>query len=397
VEQEKHQYQVKRVIGLDVHPECFSAGAVQTSIYKDADSQILWVHNRVDMNDLENWMRKNTEANDLFILEAGSNSFETAARIKSCDRKALVLESYRAGAIGKSYLKTDKEDAVKLAKIYLSGLAHEVWIPDEKTREYREIFASYKKAVKDNTRVRNRIWGWLNEHGIKNNKNISLLDDKRKEWILSCREWTVTQKEIIAVLLADLEYTNNKRNKLVKIIAAEVSTNKDMLNLLRLFGINKITAFALKAIIGDITRFRNPKKLVAYLGLQPKVKESGNSAYSGSITYFGRKDVRAMLVECAHSILRTGSIDNSFAKWGRSLTFRKKGNVAVIAVARKLVVAVWYLLRGFFTQLTEADETLKIKFTKLAIQIGKEWRNVLGYLTISDFVEDKIKLLQAGA
>jgi transposase len=397
VEQKKHQYQLKRVIGLDVHPECFSAGAVQASLYRDLDPQILWVHNRVDMNDLEPWMRKNTEPNDLFILEAGSNSFETVARIESCDRKALVLESYRAGAIAKSYLKTDKEDAVKLAKIYLSGLAHEVWIPDDTTREYREIFASYKKAVKDNIRAKNRIWGWLNEHGIKNNKNISLLNDKGKKWIAGCRKWTYTQEEIIAVLLSDLEYTNNKRNKLVKLISAEVSTNKDMLKLLRLFGINKITAFALKAIIGNVTRFRNPKKLVAYLGLQPKVNESGKHSYSGSIAHFGRKDVRSMLVECAHSILRTGSKDNSFAKCGRALSLRKKGNIAVIALARKLVVAAWYLLRGFFTPLTEADETLKVKFTKLAVQVGKEWRNVWGYLTISDFVEDKIKLLQAGA
>lgn len=394
--EEQNQYQFKRVIGLDIHPGSFSAGAVQQRAHKDNNPPTLWVHNGIDMDNLESWLKKNTEPQDILVVEAGCNAFETIKRIKSCGRKGIILESYRAGMIGKSYLKTDKQDAIKIAKIYLSGLAHEVWNPDEKTREYREIFSSYKRSVKDCTRSRNRIWSWLTEHGVKRTTGISFIKEKGKQWILSCREWTETQKQIINLLISDVIHHHNRKQSLIKLIAREVSRNEQMLKLFRLYGINRIIAFAFMAIVGDIIRFRNPKKLVAYLGLQPKVYQSGQKSYTSSITHSGRGDLRALLVEAAHTILERAPQDHHFAKWGRSLMIRKKCNVSVIAVARKIVVAAWYLLRGFFTKLEEANDTLKTKFTKLAVQVGKEWRIVHGYLKVIDFVEDKIQFLKTG-
>jgi transposase len=388
--------QQQRIIGLDIHPECFSAACLQPKSFSDTDPQVLWVHNRIDMDDLESWVKKNTIETDLFILEAGCNSFETVARIESCKRKSVVLESFRAGKIGKSYLKSDKVDAVKTGKIYLSGIATEVGVPDEKTREYREIYAAYKKSVKDTTRIRNRIWSFCTEHGLKRKSGISFLDGTGKAWIVSQRKWTATQLVFIDMLISDLKHFHVNRKSLRKLMSSIVSENKDMLKLLRLYGINKITAFALIATIGDITRFRKPKKLVAYIGLQPKVYNSGKVSYHGGVTGFGKRDIKALLIECAQCILRMGSAGNSLAKWGRSLRLRKSGKVAAVAVARKLVVATWYLLRGFFTQLKEPDQTLKTKLRKLATEIGKEKRSDYGYKTAMDFIEDKVKILQAG-
>jgi transposase len=124
-------------------------------------------------------------------------------------------------------------------------------------------------------------------------------------------------------------------------MAREISRDPQMLKLFKLYGIRTVVAYALIAIIGDITRFQNPKKLVAYFGLQPKVNYSGKKGYTSSLTHYGRKDIRALLVQAAHSILNYAPQDHPLYKWGWKLALKKSKSVAVIALARKITVAVW--------------------------------------------------------
>jgi hypothetical protein len=130
-------------------------------------------------------------------------------------------------------------------------------------------------------------------------------------------------------------------------------------------------AFALGAIIGDITRFSEPRKLVKYIGLNPAFDDSGEGEWHGGISGHGRKDLRALLIESAHAILR--SPQQPLGKWGRKL-FARKGvrNIAVAAVARKLAVAVWYLMMGRWNPLEEIDAALSLKVGKIISQVGKD-------------------------
>jgi transposase len=97
-----------------------------------------------------------------------------------------------------------------------------------------------------------------------------------------------------------------------------------------------IIAFAIAAVVGDITRFANPKKLVAYLGLAPSVADSGLSIRGrGGLVPFGRGDLRALLIQSSHNALRQRN--SPLHAWGWKLCLRKSNkNVAVAAVARKL-------------------------------------------------------------
>src|SRR5439155_4318040 len=83
----------------------------------------------------------------------------------------------------------------------------------------------------------------------------------------------------------------------------------------------------------------------------------------------GRKDLRSLLIESAHSILRSS---DPLAQWGKKLLARKgELKLTVAAVARKLTVAVWYLMMGQWTPLTDLDAPLKVKVTKIITTIGK--------------------------
>ena len=138
-----------------------------------------------------------------------------------------------------------------------------------------------------------------------------------------------------------------------------------------------MVAFALGALVGDIKRFASPKKLVKYVGLNPAFDDSGNEQWSGGIGGHGRKDLRCLLIEAAHAILRSAKTD--LAKWGKKL-LRRKGeiNLVVAAIARKLTVAVWYLMMGRWTAVEELDERLEIKIGKMITNVGAKGLKALG-------------------
>jgi transposase len=392
MEEKQEHGRLGRVIGMDIHTEIFDVSVFHRNSYTNIHLEPEKMYRKQDLSMLESWMKKHGEPTDVYVFEAGFNSFNTAQRIREAGGNAVVLESQRAGKIRKAYLKTDEEDAKKIGKVYLSGLATEVWIPTTDIKERREIFLAYQKAVKDCTRYRNRIWVWLAERGIKQKQGVQLTKETGRQWILGTKKWTEAQEAIISFMLDDLVTAQRKRKELKRIMALEISRNPQMLKLFRLCGIGTVCAFALVALIGDVTRFQNPKKLVAYFGLQPKVNYSGEKGFTSTLSHYGRKDIRALLVQSAHAILNYAQCDHPLHKWGWKLTFRKNRNIAVIALARKLTVAVWYILRGFVADFEELTQMVEIKLQKLSSAIGSSLRKQEGFKTAKEFIYEKSKI-----
>lgn len=150
-----------------------------------------------------------------------------------------------------------------------------------------------------------------------------------------------------------------------------------LLSMVRLCGVREITAFAVAAFVGDIQRFASAKKLVKYAGLNPAFDDSGQGQWSGGIGGHGNRYLRALLTEAAQSILR--SPKTPIAQWGKKLLRRKgKKNLVVAAMARKLTVALWYLLAGRWTELEEIDRPLSIKVGKMLDAVGPATLKRLG-------------------
>jgi transposase len=377
----------RRVIGLDMHPDVFSAAALSGP---DAHrAEVHWIHDRQPTGRLEQWLERHVEREDLIVIEASGNTFATVDRIRAAGRQAIVLESLRAGQIRKAYCNTDKLSAVKLARVYLSGLAHEVWTPDETTRTRREILFSHRRAVQDTTRGRNRIRSWLTDHGVRAPSGLPLTTRSGLDWTLKCHAWTPPQQMIIQQFFMDLWQAEARRKKLRAFMAEELTTHPALLQLIRLFGIRHITAYALAAILGDINRFRTPKQLVAYVGLNPHVKLSGNGGSTGALAHNGRTDLRVLLIQSAHSVLRHGK--GPMHQWALKLVARKGRNLAACAVARKILIACWYLMHGRFTPLLELTETLCTKIHKLAVAIGASRIHQLGFKSLLQFETDKLQ------
>jgi len=381
----------KRIVGLDMHPDVFSAAALAGSAEL---ARTEWVDDRKSTRELEAWAKKRLSKEDVVVLEASGNSFEVASRLHALGFTAIVLESTQAGKIRAGLCQDDRHSAVKLARVYLSGLAKIVWQPDAQTREYREVLFAHRNAVKDATRCRNRIRSFLNEHCVRLKPGTSLIAPTGEAIALKAKVWTPLQEELLRERFGQLRENETRRVKLERLMVRELMSQPRWAQLWRLMGIRHRVAFALMAIIGDINRFPNAKKLVGYIGLAPRKEQSGNNAkgVDHGIGGSGRKDVRTLLLQSAQNALVQR--DSPLHKWGWKLLIKKHRNEAAAAIARKLAVSIWYLLKGHFTPLVEANTHLTTKLLKLATVLGKEQLRALGYINRDDFVVAQIKKIQ---
>lgn len=364
-----------RVIGFDAHPDTFTAALLQGPT--PAAAVLEKTFNQVPMAQLTHWAKKHTTPQDLFVLEASGNSFQVVRTLAAVERKALVLESCQMGKLKEAHANNDKISAVRIGKAYLAGTAKTVWVPDVKTQERRDWFHAHRKAVKRTTQLRNRLLSYLSDNGVRLPKGTPLAKGPVAEGQLRQLEtWSPRQWQVIEGMLMELRHADEQRAHWRSLIAQEVLADPQLLSIVRLCGVREMVAFALGALIGDIHRFAEPRKLVKYIGLNPAFDHSGQGQWSGGIAGHGRKDLRGLLIESAQAILRS---HHPLAKWGKKLLARKGSvNLAAGAVARKLAVAIWYLLMGRWTPLEEIDERLALKVGKIITSVGPKGLKQLG-------------------
>jgi len=367
---------VERVIGLDTHPDTFTAAMVRGPT--PAAAIVEKTFHKVPIAQLPSWAQKHTTAQDLLVLEASGNSFEVVRRLAAVGREALVLESCQMGKLKEAHANNDKISAVRIGKAYLAGTAKTVWVPDARTQERRDWFHAHRKAVKRTHQARNSLLSYLSDNGVRLKRGTPLTQTPEAEQQLKqARDWSPRQWQVIEGLLLALRHAQAQRQHWRSLIAQEVLSDPMLHSLMRLCGVRERVAFALGALIGDIQRFAAPRQLVKYIGLNPAFDDSGDNEWQGGIGGHGRKDLRCLLIEGAQAILRGSK--NPLAQWGRKLLARKGSlNLAVAAIARKLAVAVWYLMMGRWTPLEEIDTRLALKVGKVIGQVGEQRLKHLG-------------------
>jgi len=361
-----------RIVGLDCHPDTFTAAVCRGST--PGDMRQLSCHDGMSLDKLMAWAKKELTGEDLILMEAGANSFEICRLLHALGLRATVLESAWVGRHAKKYADNDRMAAARIVRVYLGGEAPCVWQPDAITRERRELLHLYQKAVTAHTQAVNGFKGYLNQFTIRPGSR-KLSSPKMETWLLGQREWTALQRELLADHFSQLRQQEERRVKFTRLISAQICAEPLMLSCMKLLGIGRINAFALLAIIGDVKRFATPRKLVAYLGLNPGLKESGHGkSQKVGMGKRGRGDMRHLLIQAAHAVLRSGR-DTALGKWGWKL-FARKGhrNVAVAAVARKLVTQVWHVLNGHRVEALENDKSYGAKLKQLCVTLGKKLR-----------------------
>lgn len=355
-----------RLIAVDCHPDSFTAAVLRGETPAQAITEK--VFNKLPISHLCNWAQKNVGAEDLVVLEASGNSFEVVRRLAGIGRKALVLESCHLGKLKEAHANNDKISAIRIGKAFLAGTAKVVWVPDALTQERRDWFQAYQKAVRRTTQVRNRLLSYLSDNGVRLPGPLPA-PQNRQGTLRLMKAWPPRQWQVIEGLLLELDHAEQQREHWRSLMAQEVLADPLLLSLVRLCGVRDVIAFALGAIIGDVKRFANPRKLVAYVGLNPAFDDSGQETWRGGIGGHGRKDLRSLLIQSAQAIIRS---THPLAHWGKRLLARKGSyTLAVAAVARRLTVAIWYLLMGRWPAVEEIDRCLSLKVGHIVGRVGK--------------------------
>jgi transposase len=199
-----------RVVGLDVHPDSFAGAVVEGS--EPASAKVLSSSTRVELKHLEHWALRHTTKEDTLVLEASGNAFAVAARLRGLGRRVEILDSHRAGKVGKVYCANDRVDAVKIARIYLSALSPIVWQPDAKTLERREVFSAYQAVVKESTRARQQLRAMLNEHCVRLEKGFRLCHPNAITRLLALKEWTPARAMLLRQLHSTLVWWERVRD-----------------------------------------------------------------------------------------------------------------------------------------------------------------------------------------
>ena len=278
----KDANRVERVIGLDSHPDSFTAAVLRGQTPAQALTEK--VFNKVSMSQLQSWAKKHTTDQDLIVLEASGNSFQVARSLAAIERRVLVLESCQMGKLKEAHANNDKISAVRIGKAYLAGTAKTVWVPDTRTQERRDWFHAFRKATKRLTQMRSRLLSYLSDNGVRFKKGTSLTQpDDAEAQLHKAKEWSVRQWAVLESMLRELRHAEQQRKYWRSLIAQEVLADPLLLSLVRLCGVKEVIAFALGALIGDINRFARPGSLVKYIGLNPAFDDSGQGKWSGGI------------------------------------------------------------------------------------------------------------------
>lgn len=323
-----------RIIGLDIHREFAEAVVVDDGNVKRLG--------RIGMaRDQLAVFARSLRSSDHVVIEATGNTIAVAEVLGPHVERVIVANSLQVHLIAKAKTKTDKIDAVVLAKLYASGFLPEVWIPDPATQSNRRQVTRRSQLVKQRVRLKSMVQSILHAHLIPRCPHADLFGCKGRAW-LDAQFLPDDEREAVRRHIAEYHRLTEAQAGIEREIARTALASSDIKRLMTIPGIDMVVAVGLMAAIGKIERFETPDKLVAYIGLNPSVHQSGDGrAHHGRITKRGRSNARHLLVEAAWQAVRSAGPLHSFYERIRS----KRGNhVAAVAVARKLLVIIWHLL-----------------------------------------------------
>jgi transposase len=241
------------------------------------------------------------------------------------------------------------------------------------------------------TLVKNRMQSLLHRHHIVPPTGEAFSQANREWW--AAVEVSVTERLHIKHDLATLQQVEAQLAE-VEAELNRLSTTKpwasQMPYLVQLPGLGLITALTVLAAVGDVTRFETAKKLVGYAGLGASVHDSGMTHRTGRITKTGRRDLRHVLVEAAWAAVEHHPYWKAeFARLAR----RMDENKAVVAIARRLLVAIWHVLTEQVADRHADEKMVATKLMRWSWELTDEQR---GGLTTRQFIRYHLMRLQLG-
>lgn len=287
-----------RFLGLDVHAETIAVAVAEPGRGEVRSLGII----PNELGSIRRLIQKLGKKNLKACYEAGPTGFALYWQLVElgveCEVIAPTLIPKTATRI-----KTDRRDALKLARCYRAGDLTPVWVPDQAHEALRDLVRAREAAKYDQHRARQRLSKFLLRTGQKP-PSCSTWSLKYLEWIRALRYEHVAQEATRIDYLAEVDHASERIIRLEKAIEdaiqhASPSVKAVIDGLQALRGVARLSAVTLAVEIGSFSRFATAKQLMAYCGVVPSEHSSGNSRRQGAITKTGNAHVRRVLFESA--------------------------------------------------------------------------------------------------
>jgi transposase len=317
-------------LGIDVHKRY-----AQVAVMDEAGEIVEEV--RVENANLNDLAQRYAGAEA--ALEATSNYYHIHDTLSE-HLDVTVAHPKELTQIAHSDKKTDRVDAKELARMVRLNSVPESYVPTDEIREVRALVRGRQTLVEDRTKYANKIHGLLSDHGIT--EDVKPLSVEGREFL---RELSIPTpwNSLLESYLEVIETLTEEIHNLEETIEERAGSLKETQLLMTIPGVSYYTALTLYAELGEISRFDGDKEVVSYVGLNPVIRESGDSRIEGSISKRGSGRVRWLLVQAANTAVHTCN-DEYLSRFYERLASRKNSQKAIVATARKMLVSIYHML-----------------------------------------------------
>ena len=355
--------------GLDVHKDSITIALADGGRHGEIRS-----HGTIsgDMASLDNAIRKfrRSGVELRFVYEAGPCGYEIYRHLTAqgfhCEVIAPSMTPKRSG----DRIKTDRRDAITLARLYRAGELTPVYVPREDDEAMRDLVRGRDDAIKATRHARQRLSTFVLRHGFRYSGGTSWRVAHLR-WLADIKMPHPAQQITLQEYIHSVEECTERIDRLTEQVLKLLPTWR-MAPVVTAFqslrGVAPVVATVMVVEIGDLRRFENPRQLMAYLGLVPSENSSGQTTKRGGITKTGNGHARRVLVEAAQAYSFPARVSRALRKrqeglsrevkeisWKaqvrlcgryRKLIARGKNrNRVVTAIARELAGFMWAIAK----------------------------------------------------
>jgi transposase len=250
-----------------------------------------------------------------------------------------VGDAARIRASEVRYQKTDARDAGDILDLLYAGRFPRLWVPSQEERDLRQLLIHRMKQVRARTQVKNQLHYLAISQGLCRKRKLWSAKGRKELESLALLPWAARRRK---ELLEGLDRLDEQVRELDRAVEEAGRERPEVALLCTHPGVGRVVALAFVLSVGPLERFPHSRQLVSYWGLNPREHSSGDHQRLGAISKQGNTMMRWLLVEAAQTAARG---DPELRRFYQRLKSRRHSGVAKVAVARRLVVRLYWMLR----------------------------------------------------
>ena len=322
-----------KIIGCDFHPSFQQIAMVDTESGETTERRLLHADGEAQQ------FYESLSGPVLVGIETSGNTLWFERLLEKLGHQLRIGDATAIRAAAPRHQRCDPRDARNVLQLLLEKRFPTIWVPTLAERDLRQLLKHRHTLVQMRTRAKNQLQHIAMNQGLQKKRQLWSKAGLEQLKSLALEPWTKRRRDD---LLKILEQMDSHIAELSKAVAAEAQQWPQAVLLMSHPGVGPIVALATVLTLGDVSRFARGKHVASYLGLIPREDSSGEHRRLGSITKQGNSFMRFLLVQAGMSAARG---DAELGRVYKRLAQRKHHGVAKVAVARRLVLRLYWMLR----------------------------------------------------